>query len=172
MSLRDDTTTGTHDYKVVQKLIAMRPVFEIYDEQTGQKIAVARQTFTSVFRATINFEDNYGKKILTVKGGFFNKTFRLYDDSGEAIAWITRPWIALRKNFTIYYKNNVIKAQGGVMAWGFEARNMNGAFAFMLNKKILAIRDQFRVTVGPDIDWLPAVAFAVIVDRVFFRDDS
>ncbi|MHA1137108.1 MAG: hypothetical protein ACTSSE_11545 [Candidatus Thorarchaeota archaeon] len=155
--------------KVIQKLISMRPVFEIYDEDTGEKLGIIRQTWLSFLRSTLNFEDMSGRKILTAKGGFFDKTFWLLDESGQKIAKLTRPWIALRKNFTIHYRDEIIKAQGGFLAWGFEANSSSGQFAFRLDKKILAVRDQFRVSVGEYMDWLHAVASAVVVDRVFFK---
>jgi len=155
--------------KVVQKLISMRPVFEVYDETTGEKLLVIRQTWLSFLRSTLNFEDSSGRKILTAKGGFFNKTFWLLDESGQKIAKVVRPWIALRQNFTIHYRDDIVKAQGGFLAWGFEATSSSGQFAFRLDKKILAIRDQFRVSVGSYMDWLHAVAAAVIVDRIFFK---
>ena len=155
--------------KVMQKLISARPVFEIYDEDTGEKLGIIRQTWLSFLRSTLNIEDASGRKILTAKGGFFDKTFWLLDESGQKIAKLTRPWIALRKNFTIHYRDEIIKAQGGFLAWGFEANSSSGQFAFRLDKKIFAIRDQFRVSVGDYMDWLHAVASAVVVDRVFFK---
>lgn len=172
MEVGKSTPGGHRNFKVVQKIIAARPVFEIYDEQTGEKVAVAKQTWFSILRSTVNFEDAQGNKILTAKGGFFDKTFWLKDREGKTIAKLTRPWIALRKNFKIFYHDDVLKAQGGLLAWGFEANTSVGAFAFRLDKKILAIRDQFRVSVGDYMEWLHAVASAVVVDRVFFRGRS
>lgn len=166
-----DSGTGgqRRNLKVVQKLIAARPVFEIYDEATGEKLGIIRQTWLSFLRSTLNIEDMSGRKILTAKGGFFDKTFWLLDESGQKIAKLTRPWIALRKNFTIHYRDEIVKAQGGLLAWGFEANSSSGQFAFRLDKKILAVRDQFRISVGDYMDWLHAVASAVVVDRVFFK---
>lgn len=166
-----DSGTGgqRRNLKVVQKLIAARPVFEIYDEATGEKLGIIRQTWLSFLRSTLNIEDMSGRKILTAKGGFFDKTFWLLDESGQKIAKLTRPWIALRKNFTIHYRDDIIKAQGGFLAWGFEANSSSGQFAFRLDKKILAVRDQFRISVGDYMDWLHAVASAVVVDRIFFK---
>jgi uncharacterized protein YxjI len=156
------------NYKVMQKLITMRPVYEIYDD-TGAKIAVAKQTWLSIIRSTMNIEDAYGNLILTAKGGFFDFTFWLIDSSGQRIAKLTRPWIALFKNFTIYYRDETIKAQGGVLAWGFEAVSDTGLFAFRLDKKILAIRDTFQVSVGDYMNPLHAITSALVVDRIFFK---
>jgi len=156
--------------KVVQKLISMRPVFEIYDETTGEKLGIIRQTWLSFLRSTLHFEDMSGRRILTAKGGFFDKTFYLLDESGQKIAKLTRPWIAFRKNFTIHYRDEIVKAQAGFLPWGFEAISSSGLFAFRLDKKILALRDTFRISVGTSyMDWLHAVASAVVVDRVFFK---
>ncbi|TFG10163.1 hypothetical protein EU538_02720 [Candidatus Thorarchaeota archaeon] len=160
---------GRHFYKVQQKLVAARPVYEVYDEETGEKVAVGRQTWLSFLRSTVNFEDPEGNKILTAKGGFFDKTFHLLDPSGNKIAKITRPWIMFRKRFTMHYRDEEIHAQGGIMAWGFEAVSRSGHFGFKLDKKIIAVRDQFRVEVGDYMDWRHAVASAIVVDRIFFR---
>jgi len=159
----------TRDFRVKQKIVSLRPVYEIYDEQTDEKLAVGRQTWLSVFRSTINFEDPNGNPLLTAKGGFFDKTFWLKDPDGEKVAKLTRPWIAFRKNFKIHYRDDLIKAQGGFLAWGFDAYNSAGRFAFQLNKKIISVRDQFVVRVGDYMDWLHAVASAVVVDRIFFK---
>jgi uncharacterized protein YxjI len=164
-----DSGSGFHrNYKVAQKLIAMRPVYEIYDD-TGVKIAVAKQTWLSFIRSTMNIEDSNGNLILTAKGGFFDFTFWLIDPTGKKIAKLTRPWIAFFKNFTIYYRDEIIKAQGGLLAWGFEAVSDSGLFAFKLDKKILAVRDTFQVSVGDYMDPLHAVTSALVVDRIFFK---
>ncbi|RLI54036.1 MAG: hypothetical protein DRO93_13010, partial [Candidatus Thorarchaeota archaeon] len=154
-------STSRRKLKVVQKLVALRPVYEVYDEDTGELLAIGRQTWTSFFRSTINMDEPYGQRILTIKGGVFDKTFLIYDDSGYMVAKLTRPWIAFMKRFTIEYKDDIIQAQGGVMAWGFEAYNSAGQFAFSLDKTVFAIRDQFRVTVGEYMDWRHAVASAI-----------
>ncbi|MGQ4871028.1 MAG: hypothetical protein ACP6IT_04250 [Candidatus Thorarchaeota archaeon] len=165
-------STSRRNLKVVQKLAALRPVYEVYDEDTGELLAIARQTWTSFFRSTINMDDPYGPRILTIKGGFFDKTFLIYDDSGYMVAKITRPWIAFMKRFTIEYKDDIIYAQGGVMAWGFEAYDSAGQFAFILDKTVFAIRDQFRVTVGEYMDWQHAVASAIVVDKMFHEGEG
>lgn len=120
----------------------------------------------------MNIEDMQGNRILTAKGGFFDKTFWLLDPAGNKVAKLTRPWIAFRKNFTIHYRDEEIKAQGGLLAWGFEAVSNSGQFAFRLDKKILAVRDQSRVQVGNYMDGLHAVASALVVDRIFFKGNS
>lgn len=158
-----------HFYKVKQKLVAMRPVYEIYDEETGEKIAVGRQTWLSFLRSTVNMKDPQDNDILTAKGGFFDKTFHLLDPSGNKIAKITRPWIMWNKRFTIHYRDDEIHAEGGVMAWGFDAASESGRFAFKLDKKVISVRDQFRVEVGDYMDWKHAVASAIVVDRIFFK---
>jgi uncharacterized protein YxjI len=172
MEIDRGTDQGRRNYKVMQKLLAMRPVFEVYDEMSGQRIATARQTWLSFLRSTVKFEDEAGNIILTAKGGFFDKTFWLIDGSGQKVAKLVRPWIALRQNFTIYYRDETVKAQGGFLAWGFEAVSNTGMFAFRLDKKILAVRDQFRVSVGDYMDPLHAIASAVVVDRIFFKGRS
>ncbi len=160
---------GSRRLKVVQKLISMRPVYEIYDADTEEKLAVARRTWLSFLRTTLHVEDMAGQRILTAKGGFFDKTFWLLGPQGERIAKITRPWIALRKNFTLYYRNEAIKAQGGFLAWGFDAVSETGQSKFRLDKKVLSIRDQYLVTVDPSMDPLHAVALALVVDTVFYK---
>jgi uncharacterized protein YxjI len=150
----------------------MRPVYEVFDEINGQQIGIARQTWFSFLRSTVNMEDMHGNKVLTAKGGFFDKTFWILDKEGNKIVKLTRPWIALRKNFKMFYRDEEVKAQGGLLAWGFEAISSSGLFAFRLDKKILAIRDQFRVEVGDYMDWRHAVTSAIVVDRIFFKGSS
>ncbi|MBY8997393.1 MAG: hypothetical protein KGD60_06660 [Candidatus Thorarchaeota archaeon] len=164
--------TGRLNYKVQQKILAARPVYEIFDETTGQQIAVARQTWLSFLRSTMHVEDMQGNRILTAKGGFFDKTFWLEDQDGNKLVKLTRPWIALRKNFKMYYRDEEVKAQGGYLAWGFEALSSGGVFAFRFDKKILAVRDQFRVQVGDYMDWKHAIASSLVVDRIFFKGSS
>jgi len=164
--------TGRHFYKVQQKILAARPVFEIFNENTGEQVGVARQTWLSFLRSTMHVEDMQGNRILTARGGFFDKTFWLEDQDGNKLVRLTRPWIALRKNFKMFYRDEEIKAQGGLLAWGFEALSSGGLFAFRFDKKILAIRDQFRVEIGDYMDWKHAVASAIVVDRIFFKGSS
>ncbi|TET08809.1 MAG: hypothetical protein E3J86_09885 [Candidatus Thorarchaeota archaeon] len=171
MEVTPDRTTRLN-YKVQQKILAARPVYEIFDETTGQQIGVARQTWLSFLRSTMHMEDMQGNRILTARGGFFDKTFWLEDQDGNRLVRLTRPWIALRKNFKMYYRDEEVKAQGGLLAWGFEALSSGGIFAFRFDKKILAIRDQFRVQVGDYMDWKHAVASALVVDRIFFKGSS
>jgi len=160
---------GARNLKVVQKLVAARPVFEIYDEQTGEKVAVGRQTWLSIFRSTLVFENERGEKILTAKGGFLSRTFWIIGPDGKKVAKLTRPLIALRKSFKIFYQEHVLKAHGGYLAWGFEATTETGEFAFRFDKKVLHVRDQYRISVGSFMDWKHAVASAAVIDTVFFR---
>ena len=164
--------SGRHNFRVQQKILAARPVYEIFDETTGEQVGIARQTWLSFLRSTVHVEDMQGNRILTARGGFFDKTFWLEDQDGNKLVKLTRPWIAFRKNFKMYYRDEEVKAQGGLLAWGFEAINSGGIFAFRLDKKILAIRDQFRVQVGEYMDWKHAVASAIVVDRIFFKGSS
>jgi len=165
----DTTDTGRRDFKVQQKMISARPVYEIFDEQTGEKIAMAKQTWLSIIRSTMHIEDIHGNRLMTAKGGFFDKTFWLLDENGQKIARLTRPWIAFRQNFEIFYRDDIIKAQGGYLAWGFEAISATGHFAFRLDKQILALRDTFRVSTGSYMDPLHAVVAGLVVDRIFFK---
>jgi uncharacterized protein YxjI len=155
--------------KVVQKLVAARPVFEVYDEQSGQKVGTVRQTWLSIFRSTLVFENESGEKVLTAKGGFLSRTFWLIGPDGTKVAKLTRPLIALRKSFRIFYRDHVLKAEGGYLAWGFQARTETGEFAFRFDKKVLHVRDQYRISVGSFMDWTHAVASAAVIDTVFFR---
>jgi uncharacterized protein YxjI len=164
--------SGRHNFKVQQKILAARPVYEIFDETTGEQVGIARQTWLSFLRSTVHVEDMQGNRILTARGGFFDKTFWLEDQDGNKLVKLTRPWIAFRKNFKMYYRDEEVKAQGGFLAWGFEAISSGGIFAFRLDKKILAVRDQFRVQVGDYMDWKHAVASAIVVDRIFFKGSS
>ena len=158
-----------YDYKVHQKVISLRPVYEIFDERTGEQLAVARQTWFSVFRSTMHIEDMYGNRVLTAKGGFFDFTFKILDAQGNLVAILSRPWIAIFKNFKILYHNEVVKAQGGILPWGFEAATPTGRFAFRLDKKIFSIRDTYKITVGEFMDPLHAITSALVIDRVFFK---
>ncbi len=157
------------NYKVVQKLIALRPVYEIYDEDTGELVARAKQTWRSFFRSTMHVEDPSGTRLLTVKGGFFDLSFKLLEPDGTEIGKITRPFIAFRKKFTMYYRNDTITAKGGIFALGFDAYNLLGEYMFRLDKQIFKVRDQFRVAVGQNMNWLHAVIAALVIDRVFFK---
>jgi uncharacterized protein YxjI len=160
---------GARNLKVIQKLVAARPVFEVYDEQTGEKVAVIRQTWLSILRSTLVFENERGEKILTAKGGFLSRTFWLIGPDGKKVAKLTRPLIALRKSFRIFYQDHVLKARGGYLAWGFEAATETGEFAFRFDKKVLHVRDQYRISVGSFMDWTHAVTSATVIDTVFFR---
>ncbi len=158
-----------YDYKVHQKIISLRPVYEIFDERTGEQLAVAKQTWFSIFRSTMHIEDMYGNRVLTAKGGFFDFTFKIFDAQGQLVAVLSRPWIAIFKNFKILYHNEVVKAQGGILPWGFEAATPAGRFAFRLDKKIFSIRDTYKISVGEFMDPLHAITSALVIDRVFFK---
>jgi uncharacterized protein YxjI len=165
----DTTDTGRRDYKVQQKMISARPVFEIFDEQTGEKIAQSKQTWFSIFRSTMHIEDINGNRLLTAKGGFFDRTFWLLDEHGQKVAKLVRPLIQIRKSFEIFYRDDIIKAQGGILAFGFDAYSATGHFAFRLDKQIFKIRDTIRVSTGTFMDPLHAVTSALVIDRIFFR---
>ncbi|MHA1481689.1 MAG: hypothetical protein ACTSQZ_09740 [Candidatus Thorarchaeota archaeon] len=117
----DVTDNQRRDFKVQQKLISARPVYEIFDEQTGEKIAMAKQTWLSILRSTLYIEDMQGNKIMTAKGGFFDFTFRILDEQGQQVAKLQRPWIAFRQNFRIFYRDDTIKAQGGTSGLGIRS---------------------------------------------------
>lgn len=168
----DTTDPAMGHYKLQQKLISARPVFEIFDEQTGEKIAEAKQTWFSILRSTMHINDVHGNRLLTAKGGFFDRTFWLKDEHGQNVAKLVRPWIQFRKAFTIEYRDDIIKAQGGILALGFDAYSATGQHAFSLDKKLFKIRDTIMVHTGTYMDPLHAITSALVIDRIFFKGKS
>ncbi|MFO7837630.1 MAG: hypothetical protein R6V83_13390 [Candidatus Thorarchaeota archaeon] len=170
-----ETDTGTpteqRQFRVKQKIISLRPVYEIYEEATDKKVAIGRQTWMSFLRSTINIEDPNENRLLTAKSGFFKKKFELIEPSGEVVGAIERPWFSFGKKFKILYRDEVIKADGGILGWGFEGYSSLGHFALKLDKKVISVRDEFRVTVGEYMDWLHGVTAAIVVDMMFFQDN-
>lgn len=159
-------------YRVKQKIVSLRPVYEIYEEATDKKVAIGRQTWLSFLRSTINIEDPNENKLLTAKSGFFKKKFELVEPSGEVVGAIERPWFSFGKKFKIIYRDEVIKAEGGILGWGFEGYSSSGHFALKLDKKVISLRDEFLVTVGRYMDWLHGVTAAIVVDMMFFQDKN
>ena len=81
-----------YGFKVRQKIIAFAPVYDIFDEATGNKIFTAKRNFFQFFTVTFRILNLQGEELIMVKSNFFKTEWKIYQ-KGTLIGMIKFPLI-------------------------------------------------------------------------------
>ncbi len=153
--------------QVVQKILALRPVYEIYNEYGGL-MARVRQTWASVLRSTLELKDPDDQLIMTAKGGYFSLTFRLIRD-GATVGTISRPLICFRPTFTLRFAGRTATGTGKLFfTRHFEVYDTEGRLVFRIDRPVVRLRDRYTVTIPEDIEWDFAALAVAVLDKMFY----
>ncbi|MHA1829755.1 MAG: LURP-one-related/scramblase family protein, partial [Candidatus Heimdallarchaeaceae archaeon] len=146
-----------YGFKVKQKIIALIPTFDIYDEATGNQVFKARKTFLSL-TPNIKIYNMQGVKVIEIKANFFfaNK-WKIYQD-GKLIGTVKFPIFRLCGiKFDVELLGNIYTA-ADILGWSFKAVDVNNRIGFTLDKKVFSLRDTYKITVYPPLEPIFGIA--------------
>jgi len=160
------------EFKVEQKFFALRPTYKVSDG-TGQEFMIVRRQFFNFFRPYLFVERPDGTPLGSVQSNFWRTEWELRDAEGNLHATIIFPFFMFfRKSFEINTANGIYRSGGSVFTYKFDAYSPSGQFAFVVDKKVLSIRDSFKVKSSGELSPFITCLAAVCIDQKFHSKNN
>ncbi|MHA2357985.1 MAG: LURP-one-related/scramblase family protein [Candidatus Heimdallarchaeaceae archaeon] len=161
-----------YGFRVRQKIFAFRlaATYDIFDEATQQKVFIAKKKFLAIL-PTIVVENLNGQEVAKVKSNFWKTKWKI-TQNGKLVGMVKFPFIRVCGiKFSVEMAGNVYHASD-LLGWKFSAVDMQGRMGFYLDKRILTIRDTYKVDVYPPLEPVFGLAAALAVDVRFYQGRS
>lgn len=155
------------EFKVKQKILAFRDTYKVYDAFENE-FMIIRKEFFAWFRPAL-FVDNINKeRIGTIQGNFWRTKFEIRDNEGQLHAVVRFPLFMLfRKHFDIETAEGIYRSGDSVFGYKFDAYDQNGGISFLVDKKILSIRDEFKIQSFGKLSPFITCLAAICIDQKF-----
>ena len=155
-------------FKITQKIFAFGATYDIEDEATGQQIFKARRQILSL-TPTLWIEDMNGNEVIQIKSNFLLKNNWRITQGRNLIGEVEFPIIRICGiKFDVFLEGQQYTGSD-ILGWSFNVRDSSGNIGFTLDKKVLSIRDTYRLVVYPPLEPLFALAAALAVDTKFYQ---
>ena len=155
------------EFLVEQKLIAIKPTYKISDAE-GRPLMVAKRTLTSPFNPKIVVQTPDGHPLGVVRGNFFKTSWKIIDNEGNIHAVIKFPLLMFfGKTFKIETKIGVFTSGRSLFEKKFDAYAPDGRLSFVVDKKMIAIRDKFKIISDGLLSPFITCLAAVCIDQKF-----
>lgn len=166
------------EYLVIQAIMSWGAKYTIYNV-TGHVMGQIKGKIVS-FGGEWNFFDYAGRKVANVKGnpaifGFQERKFEIRDYKGRFKGVIKGKFGLLKRSWELYDMNGQLIGRPDEQLWlkiNWRMVDPSGRILLTVDKKWFTFRDQFRVIVSEHIDPLVALAYAVVIDHLYFRGDK
>lgn len=160
------------DFVVQQKFLTLRAVYRIKNAQ-GNDVMVAKRPFFNFIRPKLAVKSMDGKKIGKIQGNLFRSKWKLVDDNGNVHAVIHMPALMFfRKHFTLKTNAGDFKSGDSFVAYNWSCYDSNGQVSFQIDKKVLALRDSFKIQSFGILSPFITTMAAVCIDQRFFSKKS
>lgn len=156
-------------FKVRQRFFALTATYDIEDMATGQQVFKAKRKFFTFFK-TIIIEDMQGREVVKLKANllFMNKWKII--QNGNVVGLVKFPLIRFCGiKFSVELAGNEYHASD-LLAYSFTARNLNNQIGFTLDRRILTIKDTYKVDVYPPLEPIFGLAATLAIDYKFFQN--
>ncbi|MBY9002233.1 MAG: LURP-one-related family protein [Candidatus Heimdallarchaeota archaeon] len=156
-------------FKVQQKILAFTATYNIFDMATDQQVFRAKRKMFTIGK-TIIIEDMQGKEVVKLKANLILKNKWKIVQNGREVGMVKFPLIRFCGiKFSVELAGNEYHASD-LMAYAFTARDLNNQIGFTLDRRILTIRDTYRIDVYPPLDPIFGLAATLAVDYKFFQN--
>jgi uncharacterized protein YxjI len=133
------------EFVVQQKLLALRPVYRVKDVN-GQVFMEVKRPFFNPFIPYLYVKAPDGKPIGHIQGNLWRTEWKITDAEGRLHATLRFPFIMFfRKNFTVDTAYGQFRSGDSIFAYKFDCYDSQGRISFLVDKKILTIRDSFKI---------------------------
>ena len=156
------------EFVVEQKILSLRPVYKVKD-MFGNVFMEIKRDWVNFFSPSLHVQAPDGRFIGRIQGNFFRTNWQLIDAQGVVQATIHFPlFMIFNKHFDIETPYGWYNSGNTFWAYKFECYDPQGQISYLVDKKILSIRDSFKIqsfgTLSPFITALSAVC----IDMKFF----
>ncbi len=160
------------EFEVTQKLLALRATYKIKDVNKHE-FMVAKKKFINPFRPYFYIETPDGQTLGHIQGNFWRTKYNLIDAQGNLHATVIFPFLMFfRKRFEIETPHGLYRSGESFFAYKFETYAPDGQISFLVDKKILSIRDNFKIQSFGGLSPFITCLAAVCIDRKFHTGDK
>ncbi len=157
------------EFKVQQKLLAFRPIYKVSDAQ-DREFMVAKRPFFIIFRPKVNVARPDGTPLGHIRGNFWRTKWQIIDNQGRIHATLKFPYIALfRKWFRLTTPTGTYESGKSFFNYKFEVYDAKGQICFEVNKKVISIRDSFKIISNGLLSPFVTCMAAVIIDQKYHQ---
>lgn len=157
------------DFIVSKKILSLRAVYNIKDS-TNREFLVAKRPFFNPFFPHFYIKTPDGKPIGDIQGNFFRTEWKIKDPEGNVHATVRMPWLMIfKKHFDIETPAGLFNSGDSYFAYKFECFDQQGQVAFLVDKKILSLRDNFKIVSYGMLSPFVTTMCAICIDQRFFR---
>lgn len=155
------------EFKVEQKFFAIRSTYKVSDAM-GMEFMIVKRKFINFFRPLLYVERPDGTPLGTIQSNFWRTEWQLRDAEGNLHATVIFPFFMwFRKRFHIETANGIYPSGQSIFAYKFDAYSPSGQFAFVVDKKIISIRDSFKIKSSGELSPFITCLSAVCIDQKF-----
>lgn len=155
------------EFKVTQKIFSLTPTYKVADS-SGREIMVASKNFFSFFRPEYIVKQPDGTPIGRLQGNFFRTEWQIIDEHEKVHAIVRFPFfIFITKSFTVETGLGLFRSGSSVFGKRFDAYDPSGALSFVVDKKLISIRDTFKIQSNGLLSPFITCMAAVCIDRKF-----
>ena len=167
-SMQDAVQYQPVEFTVQQKWFTLRPVYRVKDA-LGRDFMQAKRPFVNFLFPRINVTTMDGKPIGHVQGNFFRSKWNILDTQGNLHGTIHMPvFMFFRKHFTLDTAFGQFRSGDSFFAYNWVCYDPQGKPCFEIDKKILAIRDSFKIRSQGVLSPFITTMAAVCIDFRFF----
>ena len=157
------------EFQVQQKLLALAATYKISD-QSGREFMVAKKKIFTLFNTKIEVKSPEGVPIGRIQGNFFRTEWKLFDEHDQLHAVIEFPFFMFfTKSFRIHTGIGVFQSGNSVFGKRFDAYDPQGRLSFVVDKKLLSVRDSFKIQSDGLLSPFITCMAAVVIDSKFYR---
>jgi uncharacterized protein YxjI len=155
------------EFQVEQKILALTATYKISD-MNGRVFMEAKRTMTSPFSPKIVVKTPQGVPLGVIKGNIFKTSWKIIDAQGNVHAEVRFPFFMfISKTFKIWTEMGLFRSGRSIFEKKFEAFAPDGRLSFVVDKKILAIRDKFKIRSDGLLSPFVTCLAAVCIDQKF-----
>lgn len=159
-------------YKLRQKLFSwFRENYEIKDKDDEVKFFVKPELAITVHFSLLNTNKDLLLKISKRYFRYFAR-FDIKNSNDELIAYTKRKPTFFVRRTTVYDKNKkpLYYIKGDVFGWNFDIINTERKKVAEINKKIIALTDNYGVEILDEANTEVLLAIAMVIDTVYHKE--
>jgi len=167
-SMQDFVQYQPVEFTVQQKLLALRAVYRVKDAMENVFMEIKRPFFNPFF-PQLDVKGPDGRYIGHIQGNFLRTEWKITDAEGHLHATIKMPfWMFFRKHFSIVTAQGEYRSGDSLFAYKWDCYDPQGRICFLVDKKILAIRDSFKIKSFGNLSPFITTLSAICIDQRFF----
>ncbi|MCY3413916.1 MAG: zinc-ribbon domain-containing protein [Candidatus Heimdallarchaeota archaeon] len=160
------------EYQVEQKLLSVKQTYKIKDVN-GIDFMVAKRSLTSWVRPKFTIENVLGEQIGFIQSNFWRTEWVIYDNQSNVHGTVIFPFIMwFTKSFVVETPIGLFRSGESVFSKRFDCYAPDGRLSFVVDKKLISLRDKFKIQSNDQLGPFVTCLAAVVIDQKFHQKNN